>query len=68
MQTDGAPINVRSSASTAQQPLGTIANGLVTARLSTAAGQEVRGNRNWYAVRNAGVHGDVSAAYAVCVS
>ena len=66
--TDGAALNVRPSASTTRQPLGTIPNGTTVDRLSTAEGQEVRGDRRWYEVRNGSLRGYISASYATCVN
>ena len=68
VQTDGAALNVRPSASTTRQPLGTIPNGTTVDRLSTAEGQEVRGDRRWYEVRNGSLRGYISASYATCVN
>ncbi len=68
VQTDGAPLNVRPSASTQQAPRGTIANGAVVGRLSTAVGQEVRGNQSWHEVQQGALRGYISAAFASCVN
>ncbi|MDP2339549.1 MAG: D-alanyl-D-alanine carboxypeptidase family protein [Deltaproteobacteria bacterium] len=64
--TDGAALNVRPSASTSQAPRGTIANTTIVDRLSSAEGQEVRGNRTWFEVQKGSLRGYVSASYAVC--
>jgi hypothetical protein len=66
VSTDGSALNVRPSASTSQAPRGTLADGTIVDRLSTQAGQEVRGNRDWYEVRQGSLTGFISAAFAVC--
>ena len=68
VQTDGAALNVRPSASTTQAPRGTLANGSVVDRLSSVEGQEVRGNRRWYEVQKGSLRGYVSASFATCAN
>jgi hypothetical protein len=68
VNTDGAALNVRPSASTAQAPRGTIADGSVVTRLSTVEGQEVRGTRTWHEVQQGSLRGFVSGAFATCAN
>ena len=68
VQTDGAALNVRPTASTSQSPRGTLANTSVVSRLASVEGQEVRGNRRWYEVQQGSLRGYVSAAFATCVN
>jgi hypothetical protein len=69
VDTDGAPLNVRPGPSTAQAARGTIADGRTVERLGTVTnGQEVRGTRVWYEVRDGSLQGFVSGAFAHCVN
>ncbi len=68
VNTDGAVLNVRPTASTAQAPRGTLRNGETVNRLSTARGQEVRGNTTWYEIQKGSLRGFISGAYATCVN
>ncbi|MBM4281808.1 MAG: hypothetical protein FJ137_13975 [Deltaproteobacteria bacterium] len=67
VSTDGGELNVRPTASTAQAPRGTLPDGSVVDRLSTRQGQEVRGNTDWYEVRQGSLTGFISAAFTTCV-
>jgi hypothetical protein len=64
--TDGTDLNVRPTASTSQAPRGTLPDGSVVTRLSTVQGQEIRGNANWYEIREGSLTGYISAAFATC--
>jgi hypothetical protein len=64
--TDGTDLNVRPTASTSLAPIGTLPDGTVVTRLSTRQGQEIRGNPDWYEVRQGSLTGFISAAFATC--
>jgi hypothetical protein len=64
--TDGGALNVRPTASTAQEPVGTLPDGSLVERLSTRQGQEIRGDTNWYEIRQGSLTGFISAAFAAC--
>ena len=69
VDTDGTALNVRPNASTAEAARGTIADGRTVERLSTVTnGQEVRGTRVWYEVRDGALRGFVSGAFARCAN
>lgn len=61
-------LNVRPQASTAQAAVGTLTEGQLVQRLSSVEGQEVRGERTWFEVRNGSVSGFVSSVFATCVN
>lgn len=67
--TDGGPLNVRPTASTEHAARGTIADGAVVERLATDSnGQEVRGTRTWYEVRQGSLRGFVTSAFVTCAN
>lgn len=69
VDTDGTALNVRPTASTAEAARGTIADGRTVDRVSTVTnGQEVRGTRVWYEVRDGSLQGFVSGAFARCAN
>ena len=61
-------LNIRPQASTAQAAVGTLTEGQIVERLSSVEGQEVRGERTWFEIRNGSVRGFVSSVFATCVN
>ncbi|MEW5853342.1 MAG: N-acetylmuramoyl-L-alanine amidase [Myxococcota bacterium] len=69
VNTSGGTLNIRPTASTANSPVGTLADGARVERISSTEGQSVNGNRTWHRIRrNDGVVGYVSAAYTQCIA
>jgi hypothetical protein len=68
VETDGGPLNVRSSPSTSGTIRGTVGDGEVLVRTSSTSGQSVRGVTTWHQIEEGSVTGWVSGAYTVCVN
>jgi murein DD-endopeptidase MepM/ murein hydrolase activator NlpD len=59
-------LNVRPDPSTAQDPVGSLANGSIVDVLGEVAGEDIEGNDLWYEIAAGDLEGFISATYASC--
>lgn len=64
----GATLNVRPEPSTAQAPVGTLANGSIVDKIADVQGESVNGSTLWYQISSPNVSGYVSSTYAECTT
>jgi murein DD-endopeptidase MepM/ murein hydrolase activator NlpD len=64
----GEVLNVRPDPSTAQPPVGTLANHSLADVLSIVTGQDIEGNTTWYQIQQGSLTGYVSGKFAVCTT
>jgi Peptidase family M23/Bacterial SH3 domain len=60
------PLNVRPDPSTAGEPIGSLANGMLVTVIAEVVGESVEGNTQWFDIEYQGGHGYVSGVFAQC--
>lgn len=63
---DGLTLNVRPDPSTANPPVGALADGAIVDVVAETVGESVEGNDVWFEIDGGGVQGFVSAVFATC--